>query len=321
MLSVIESTAGVEFRREAAILVVSDAGDAASELVRVLTGSRPESVRTATFAQASAMVDWASIALVIMLPATHKESYPLIEQLHANWLTSTIPTIIISGSASGVEIIENLAMGFDLALPASTDAHVVVHYANSLLRRRESLVEQSPLTGMPGPSAFQAMIERDISERKSIAICRVDIDRLKSVVDRYGFARGSDVILTLSKSLEVAAARTNPKPFIAHIGGDDFLVRCKPRTVRKLVNKFSIVFERLSDGLYDPVDLSRGYVELHNRRQELYRAALVTLSTGVVVSNQRRKARYRDLIRTANEMLAVAKSQPGSYVAIKRNPT
>lgn len=277
-------------------------------------------VTTATFAQARETTDWASITLALMLPAISKHSYYLISRIRRSWLVSSVPVIVIAGHEGSTEIVENLKMGFDVAIPAPADPNVVVEYAKSLLRRRAILVEQSPLTEMPGASVFRSVVENHVARRRAIAICRMDIDRLKSVVDKYGFARGSAVISALAEALEMSASKTRPRPFVAHVGGDDFLVLCQPRLIQVITTRVTVLFERAADEIYDPDDLRRGYVELLSRRQEMVRAALVTLSSGIVVTTRRRRISYEDLMQKANEMLIVAKSQPGSYVALTRNP-
>ncbi|MEU8115261.1 diguanylate cyclase [Micromonospora sp. NPDC048947] len=320
MLSSIESLSRPAFPREQAVLIVADNREAASELRDAFSQAGMGEVTTATFAQASETIDWASITLALMLPAISKESYFLISRIRKSWLASSIPVIVVAGHEGSTEVVENLKMGFDVAIPAPADPNVVIEYAKSLLRRRAILVEQSPLTEMPGASVFRSVVENHVALRRAIAVCRVDIDRLKSVVDKYGFARGSAIISALAEALETSASKTRPRPFVAHVGGDDFLVLCQPRLVRAITTRVTVLFERAADKIYDPDDVHRGYVELLSRRQEMVRAALVTLSSGVVVTTQRRKISYEDLLQKANEMLVVAKSQPGSYVALTRYP-
>ena len=72
----------------------------------------------------------------------------------------------------------------------------------------------------------------------------------------------------------------------------------------------------------------RGFVRIHDertlmmpdRRGNKQRAALVTLSIGVAQSTAegRRFTDPREVVGVASEMKKVAKSQPGSYVAIDR---
>ncbi|MEV4343550.1 hypothetical protein AB0J83_03595 [Actinoplanes sp. NPDC049596] len=79
-------------------------------------------------------------------------------------------------------------------------------------------------------------------------------------------------------------------------------------------------FEQAADRLYDPEDLRRGYINVPDRRRNLHRAALVTLSVGAVISalEEGRIKSVAEAIHAVSEMKKVAKGQPGSYVAIDR---
>jgi hypothetical protein len=79
-------------------------------------------------------------------------------------------------------------------------------------------------------------------------------------------------------------------------------------------------FENSADQLYDAEDAQRGYIEVPDRRGNKQRAALVTLSIGVAQATNegRRFTDPRIVVAVASEMKKVAKSQPGSYVAIDR---
>jgi hypothetical protein len=77
-------------------------------------------------------------------------------------------------------------------------------------------------------------------------------------------------------------------------------------------------FERAADALYDPEDRARGYVTVKSRRDGEKEVGLVTVSIGVALSTRRPYTDPRAIIADATEMKSVAKSQPGSYVAVDR---
>jgi len=111
-----------------------------------------------------------------------------------------------------------------------------------------------------------------------------------------------------------------PPAFLGHVGGDDFVVVCTPEQVLPLTTQAVEDFERAADELYDPRDARRGYVDVPDRRGGTQRAHLVTLSVGVAQStaNGRKFSDPRQVIEVATEMKHVAKTQPGSYVAVDR---
>jgi hypothetical protein len=64
--------------------------------------------------------------------------------------------------------------------------------------------------------------------------------------------------------------------------------------------------------LYDPGDAERGWIEVENRRRQLERFPLVTISVGVASTATRRFGHYAEAVATATEMKSLAKQQPGS---------
>jgi GGDEF domain-containing protein len=137
----------------------------------------------------------------------------------------------------------------------------------------------------------------------------------------YGFDRGDEFITALARSLHRAVATSGKPPvFLGHIGGDDFVFICAPDQVLPLTKRAVTDFENSADALYDEADAARGYIEVPDRRGNKQRAALVTLSIGVAESKStgRRFTDPRVVVAVASEMKKVAKSQPGSYVAIDR---
>jgi hypothetical protein len=87
-----------------------------------------------------------------------------------------------------------------------------------------------------------------------------------------------------------------------------------------LAERCVVDFQHSADQLYDAEDAQRGYIEVPDRRGNKHRAALVTLSIGVAQATPEGRvfADPREVVAVASEMKKVAKSQPGSYVAIDR---
>jgi diguanylate cyclase (GGDEF)-like protein len=168
-------------------------------------------------------------------------------------------------------------------------------------------------------------VRREIYDRMraggEYSVGYIDIDRFKSVNDVYGFDRGDEFITALANSLHRAVAAVSPPSvFLGHIGGDDFVFICTPEQVLPLTKRAVTDFEAAADQLYDAEDARRGYIEVPDRRGNKQRAHLVTLSIGVAESKAsgRQFKDPRVVVSVASEMKKVAKSQPGSYVAIDR---
>ena len=254
----------------------------------------------------------------LMMP--NIDGLELTRRLRANPLTSSMPIIMLTARGLTVDKVLGLTAGADDYLVKPFDTLELVARVNSTLRRNQEYREVSPLTGLPG----NTRILREISDRvrggTDYAVCHVDIDRFKSVNDAYGFGRGDEFISALARSVQRAVMEVGlPPAFLGHIGGDDFVIVCTPEQIRPLTERAVSDFESAADKLYDPVDAERGYLELSDHRKgEVKRARLVTISIGVALSTNHRYADPREVIAVASEMKTVAKTQPGSYVAVDR---
>jgi diguanylate cyclase (GGDEF)-like protein len=318
----VDATAAEPDERPDLILVVDDDEDIASfvafnlkvhgfEVMRARDGQHALEVMESRRPDL-AVVDW-------MMP--NMNGVELTRRLRAEPLTSALPVIMLTAKGMTVDKVVGLTAGVDDYLVKPFDTAELIARVSSTLRRNKEFREVSPLTGLPG----NARVRREIVDRmktgKDFAVGYIDIDRFKSVNDVYGFDRGDEFITALAGSLHRAVAATGRPPvFLGHIGGDDFVFICMPDQVLPLT-KFTVTdFETVADQLYDPEDARRGYIEVPDRRGNKQRAALVTLSIGVAqaTAEGRRFEDARMVVAVASEMKKVAKSQPGSYVAIDR---
>jgi diguanylate cyclase (GGDEF)-like protein len=253
----------------------------------------------------------------LMMPGL--DGLELTRRLRSDPMTVALPIIILTAKGMTVDKVVGLTAGADDYLVKPFDTLELVARVRSTLRRNQEYREVSPLTGLPGNNRILREIADRVRGGSDYAVCHLDIDRFKSVNDAYGFVRGDEFITALARSLHRAVMAAGlPPAFLGHIGGDDFVVVCTPDQVRALTNRAVEDFERYADELYDPIDSQRGYLELTDRRGNVQQARLVTISIGVALSPARRFADPREVIAVAAEMKTVAKTQPGSFVAVDR---
>jgi diguanylate cyclase (GGDEF)-like protein len=291
----------VEFNLKVQGFEVMSARDG-QEALEVIEHQRPD----------LAVIDW-------MMP--RMDGVELTRRLRADPLTSALPVIMLTAKGMTVDKVVGLTAGVDDYMVKPFDTAELIARVSSTLRRNKEFREVSPLTGLPG----NARVRREIVDRMrtgaDYAVGYIDIDRFKSVNDVYGFDRGDEFITELARSLHRAVSTSGlPPVFLGHIGGDDFVFICTPDQVLPLAERCVVDFQHAADQLYDAEDARRGYIEVPDRRGNKHRAALVTLSIGVAQATPegRRFADPREVVAVASEMKKVAKSQPGSYVAIDR---
>lgn len=254
----------------------------------------------------------------LMMPGV--DGLELTRRLRADPTTSSLPIIMLTAKGLTVDKVVGLTAGADDYLVKPFDTTELIARIQATLRRMKEFRESSPLTGLPGNNRILREIAERAARHSDFAVGHVDIDRFKTVNDVYGFGRGDDFIAALAKCLQQAASAVpgDPPAFIGHIGGDDFVIICTPDQIRPLTESAVSSFEQAADKLYDRIDAERGYIEKTDRRGGVQRAALVTISIGMALSNHRPFTHPREMVAAASEMKTVAKTQPGSYVAIDR---
>jgi diguanylate cyclase (GGDEF)-like protein len=257
------------------------------------------------------------VILDLMMPTV--DGVEVTRKLRANAMTSALPIIMLTARGQTVDKVLALTAGADDYIVKPFETMELVARIRSTLRRNQEFREVSPLTGLAGNTRILQEIADRLRSGEPFAVCYCDIDGFKAVNDAYGFARGDEFIITLARKLQRAVIDIGlPPAFLGHVGGDDFVLICTPDQVLPLTDKAVTEFESAADQLYDAEDRDRGYVSVKSRRDGVRDVGLVTVSVGVALSTRRSYVDPRELVADASEMKTVAKSQPGSFVAVDR---
>ena len=249
---------------------------------------------------------------------------PLIElcrELKQDSFTGIVPILMIVG-ADGVEAAADaLRAGADEVLRGVSDRRELGLRLELVLRRAERDVAVHPTTRLPGT----VMIERDIGERFRMggpfAVCYADLDHFKEFNDRYGYGSGDRVILLLSKILRDIVRAHSPNGFVGHIGGDDFIFNVPIGHLEACCDDIIHLFDELIVYQYTEEDRRAGYFMGKDRRGQVHRIPLMTLSIGVVTNQLGSFTHTGQVSELAAEMKSYAKSLPGSkYVVDRRGP-
>ena len=192
--------------------------------------------------------------------------------------------------------------------------------AQRLKRLEEMNLDASPLTRLPGGVAIENVVKKRIESNALIAFCLVDLDNFKVFNDRYGYARGSEVIKATARIIENTVEEHGiSDDFIGHIGGDDFIVVSSPDRYKKICNAIIDAFDKMIPDFYDPEDRKKGYIEGKTRQGQEMTFPIMTVSIGVVTNQNRKLINTIQVGELAAELKDYAKSIPGSlYVVDKR---
>jgi diguanylate cyclase (GGDEF)-like protein len=228
--------------------------------------------------------------------------------------------VILLGKSDGSDTLRGFAAGIDDHLAKPFDAAELVARVRSLLRRTSQMRDLSPLTHLPGNFRIASELERLVSHSDaSFAVLYADLNEFKAFNDFYGFLRGDEVIKFTARILVEALALHPGEPsFAGHIGGDDFVLLCDPGVADAVCDEALERFDRGIRTLYDPTDAANGHIEVADRRGNLRRYGLTSLSIGVATTSQRPIRTQWEASVIATEMKAHAKRHGRSAYEVDR---
>jgi GGDEF domain-containing protein len=150
-------------------------------------------------------------------------------------------------------------------------------------------------------------------------VCYADLDHFKEYNDRYSYYDGDRVIRILSKILhDVVKGTCGEEAFVGHIGGDDFLFVMPVERVQEVCDEIVATFDALIPFQYSEQDRRAGYYFGKDRRGQLHKVPLMTVSIGVVTNERRKFTHAAQVSELATEMKSYAKTLPGSVYTIDR---
>jgi diguanylate cyclase (GGDEF)-like protein len=250
----------------------------------------------------------------VMLPGI--DGFEVVRVLRRELATANMSIIMLTAMAN---VMEGLDAGADDYVLKPYDHKELLARVRSVLRRARAMRALSPLTGLPGNTRIQEELERAIETDRRFALLYADLDNFKAYNDHYGFARGDDVLRLAARLLYGAVqAAGGADAFVGHVGGDDFVAITGEEAAKAVVEDLIERFDHEIPSLYDPEDAEHGWIEVENRRRELERFPLVSVSVGVASTASRRFGHYAEAVAAASEMKSLAKQQPGSAWAADR---
>ncbi len=190
---------------------------------------------------------------------------------------------------------------------------------NLAFARAHRLADNNPLTGLPGNTSILKFIQEKLDRGEEVAIGYVDLDHFKPFNDRYGFARGDEILRALARILtNVVQNKAGDKGFVGHIGGDDFVFICPIELVEPIAREIIKNFERIVPSFLDEEDLARGCFISQDRQGITRRFPLPSVSIGVVLNEKGRFKHYGEVASVAAQLKKYVKNIPGSTFLIDR---
>jgi GGDEF domain-containing protein/CHASE3 domain sensor protein len=184
-------------------------------------------------------------------------------------------------------------------------------------------LDANPLTKLPGNLAIEKELLTRLNENENFSFCLIDLDNFKAFSDRYGFAKGSDVLKWVGDILlEIVKTAGTDEDFLGHIGGDDFVIICAPERMESICK---MIIEKFDKGIvkhYDPEDLERGYIVSIDRKDKPAIFPIMTISIAVVNTDRTVIREPKEVAEKVAELKQYAKTFAKSiYVVDRRRST
>ena len=243
----------------------------------------------------------------------------LVRRLKSDPFTAIIPALILASSHEAEVIQGWFSAGADEILTGVFPLAEQQARLDLLLVRTQRDVSVHPSTRMPGTTEIERAIRRGLEGDQEFAVCYADLDHFKEFNDRYSYYDGDRVIYILSRILhDVVKGLLGARGFVGHIGGDDFIFIIPAADISAACGEILSVFDTLIPFQYNEQDRRAGYFFGKDRRGQLHRVPLMTLSVGIVTNRHRTFAHPAEVSELATEMKSYAKTLPGSVYVVDR---
>lgn len=232
--------------------------------------------------------------------------------------TGIVPAAVIAADGPAA-LAAAFAAAADEVLQNAQGADEIALRLDALLRRSDRDTSVHPSTRLPGTFGIEAEIARRLAEPERFGVCYADLDHFKEFNDRYGYYEGDRIIRVLAMILhDVVKGSCGDDGFVGHIGGDDFIFMVSLAAVPEVCAEIIAVFDALAPLQYTEQDRHSGYFFGKDRRGQLHRVPLMSLSIGVATNARRHFVHASQVSELATEMKSYAKSLSGSVFSIDR---
>jgi GGDEF domain-containing protein len=243
----------------------------------------------------------------------------LVRRLKSDAFTAIVPVTTLAGTHDPEQVQAWFTSGADEVLTGLFSPAEQRSRMDAMLVRTERDVSVHPSTRLPGTTEIERENRRRLESDQEFAVCYADLDHFKEFNDRYSYYDGDRVIYILSRILhDVVRGLLGSRGFVGHIGGDDFIFIIPAGEISPVCSEILEVFDSLVPLQYNEQDRRAGYFFGKDRRGQLHRVPLMTLSIGIVTNRHRRFAHPAQVSELATEMKSYAKTLPGSVFVVDR---
>lgn len=245
----------------------------------------------------------------------------IIREIKQDNIYSHLPLILISGDEIYNDKIDWSTLPVDDYLISPVNHQELLARVKLTLFKGSLYLDCNPLSRLPGNISIMREIQKRIDQKKIFSLAYIDIDNFKPYNDRYGFARGDEVLRMLSRLItSVILDLNSTESFVGHVGGDDYVFIVPPQKEDEACNQILKNFNLIVRNFYDEQDRIRGQIESKNRQGEKMNFPIMSLSIAIVSNEKRKLEHFGHISSIAAELKKRAKSEGGNtYIKDERS--
>jgi diguanylate cyclase (GGDEF)-like protein len=160
---------------------------------------------------------------------------------------------ISAGDMRAAQVLADVAAAYLFNVSARSDA------ADKLTQLRHRNLHD-PLTGLPNRTLLAELLEHAVARARrshlAAAVLFVDLDRFKSINDRFGHHAGDRMLVAVSARL---GRVLRPGDTLARLAGDEFVILCEDLSQP---SQAELIAERIAQTLADPFDVGGRLVQI-----------------------------------------------------------
>jgi|GEM_PF-327408 len=170
------------------------------------------------------------------------------------------------------------------------------------------------LTGLPGRVALEQVLRERLADKSPVTVIRADIGRFEAFNRCYGTATGDSVLLTWAERFHtISQEQGSRQDFLAHLGGDDFVLLTEGENAEKLCVALQSAFLTLRDEVHFPEHRNQGVMEIEENGT-LKQYPLLSLTLAAVSNRTRKYADTHSLLNQCETLLRNARRQKCSVL-------
>jgi diguanylate cyclase (GGDEF)-like protein len=257
------------------------------------------------------------ILMDVMMPGV--DGHEVCRRLKGQIRTRQIPIIMLTAMSTAEDRLRGLGHGANDYITKPFERKELLARVHNLIEWGRLQRDANPLTGLPGNISVEQELDRRLVEDRPFVFMHVDLDNFKPFNDFYSYQKGDQALRLVALLLQRAVETTGASgDFVGHIGGDDFVMILDAERAQAVADEFVRRFDREVPELYSKTDRARGYTQVLNRKGQLERYPVMSVTVAAVACEGRKFSHLAQVSDVAAELKRLGKQQKGSIVVWDR---